>query len=86
MSFEFSLKSIIATYLFRWLTKAKNGASHIADDVKCRLRRIAHSDNITELHAALDDLRNWEFTWIKNLIFLSLPQNCCTRKLAPLMV
>ena len=64
MSFEFSLKAIIATYLFGRVTKAKNGASHIANDVKCRLRRIAHSSNITEVHAALDDLRNWEFMWI----------------------
>ena len=61
VSFEFSLKSIIASYLFRWVNKAKNGVSHIVDDVKCRLRRIAHSDNINELHVALDDLRNWEF-------------------------
>ena len=78
VSFEFSLKSIIASYLFRWINKVKNSVSHIADDVKCRLLRIAHSNNINELHAALDDLRNWEFfqgklkAWIEGLLRLTI--------------
>ena len=61
VSFEFSLKCIIASFLFTWFYKAKNGVSHISDDIKCRLRSITHSNNVTELHAAIDDLRDWEF-------------------------
>ena len=74
VSFGFSLKSNIASYLFRWVNKVKNGVSYIADDVKCRLGRIAHSNNINELHATADDLRNWEIfqgklkAWIEGLL------------------
>ena len=56
--------------------QSKNGVSHIADNVKYRLRRIAHSNNINELHAALDDLWNWELiqgklkSWIEGLLEL----------------
>ena len=42
---------IIASYLFRCVTKAKIDVTHTADAAKCRLRRITHSSNITELNA-----------------------------------
>ena len=47
MYFEFLLKSVVS-FLFRWVNKAKNGVSHVADDVKCRVRRIAYSNNVTD--------------------------------------
>ena len=58
--------------------QSKNGVSHIADNVKYRPRRIALSNNINELHAALDDLRNWELiqgklkSWIEGLLELKI--------------
>ena len=61
VSSEFSRKSSIASFYLGGSTKQKNGVSHIADDVKCRLRRITHSNNITELYVAINDLQNWEF-------------------------
>ena len=51
LSFVFLLKSIIASHLFRCVTKAKIDVTHTADAAKCRLRRITHSSNITELNA-----------------------------------
>ena len=56
---------------YRWVNKAKNGFSNIADDVKSWLRRIAQSNNKKELNEAFDDLRNWELyqeklkTWVE---------------------
>ena len=38
----------------------KNGVANIADDVKSRLRRIAHSVNIFEMNVAIKDLQEWE--------------------------
>ena len=45
---------------FRWLNRANNGFAHIADDVKCRLRRIAHANSQVQLESAIHDLRQWE--------------------------
>lgn len=42
------------------MNKAKNGVSSIAEDVKCRLRRIAHANNKLEFDDAIRDLKNWE--------------------------
>ena len=53
----------IVSYLnsYRWVNKAKNGFSNIANNVKCRLRRIAHSNTKKKkLNEAIDDLRNWK--------------------------
>lgn len=46
----------------------------MADDVKCRLRCIAHANNVTELTTAIENLRAWDFyegklkTWIEGKV------------------
>ena len=60
------------------MNKGKNGVWNIADDVKCRLRRVAHSNNVKELNSAIADLQNWDYydgklkTWIEGLINFQL--------------
>ena len=39
----------------RWTNKSEHGVSHIADDVKCRLRRIAHASSREELDKSIKD-------------------------------
>ena len=63
----------VVSYLnsYKCVNKAKNGFSNIADDVKCRLRRMEHSNNKKELNEAIDELRNWKLyqeklkTWVE---------------------
>ena len=44
----------------RWTSKAVHGVSIYADELKCRLRRIAHAVNEEELRSGLEALYNWE--------------------------
>ena len=44
----------------RWTSKAGHGVSIYADEVKCRLRRIAHAVNEEELRSALEAFYHWE--------------------------
>ena len=44
----------------RWTSKADHGVSVYADEVKCRLRRIAHAVNEEELRSAREAFYNWE--------------------------
>ena len=44
----------------RWTNKSEHGVSHIADDVKCRLRRIAHASSREELDKSIKDFSSWE--------------------------
>ena len=46
--------------LTRWTSKADHGVSIYADEVKCRLRRIAHAVNKEELRSAREAFYNWE--------------------------
>ena len=39
----------------RWTNKSKDSVSHIADDVKCRLPRIAHASSREELNKPIKD-------------------------------
>ena len=60
------------------MNKAKNGVENVADQVKCRLRRIAHANNREELQSAVADLRKWEFyqgklkAWIEDKLITAL--------------
>ena len=48
------------TCSLRWIIKSDNGMANIADDVTCRLHRVANSlTNENALNAA-NDFRNWE--------------------------
>ena len=40
----------------RWTSKTENGFSHISDQVKSRLRRIAHSARHADCQTAVKDL------------------------------
>ena len=44
----------------RWMSKAVHGVSLYTDEVKCRLRRIAHAVNEEELRSSLVAFYNWE--------------------------
>ena len=44
----------------RWTSKIENGFSHISDQVKTRLRRIAHSTTHADCQSAVKDLMSWE--------------------------
>ena len=44
----------------RWTSKADPGVSIYADEVKCRLCRIAHTVKIEKLRSALAAFYNWE--------------------------
>ena len=44
----------------RWVNKKSNGVFMIAEEVKCRLRRIANSHTIAECQKAISDFRSWE--------------------------
>ena len=44
----------------RRTNKSEHGVSHIADDVKCRLRRIAHASSREELDKSIKDFLSWE--------------------------
>ena len=44
----------------RWVNKKENGVFMIADDVKCRLRRIAKASNEEMCKKAMADFRSWE--------------------------
>lgn len=50
--------------------------SNIADDVKCRLRRIAHSINQTQIDEAVASLKEWDMfkgklkTWFEGMNLL----------------
>ena len=39
----------------RWTNKSEHGVSYITDDVKCRLRRIAHASSRGELDKSIKD-------------------------------
>ena len=44
----------------RWVNKKNNGVYHIADEVKCRLRRIANSVTVEEANESIQSLESWE--------------------------
>ena len=44
----------------RWTSKIENGFSHISDQVKSRLCRIAHSITRADCQTAVKDLISWE--------------------------
>ena len=44
----------------RRTNKSEHGVSHIADDVKCRLRRMAHASSREELDKSIKDFLSWE--------------------------
>ena len=44
----------------RWTSKADHGVSLYADEVKCRLRSIAHAVNEKEFRSALAAFYTWE--------------------------
>ena len=44
----------------RWTNKSEHGVSHITDDAKCRLRRIAHARSREELDKSIKDFSSWE--------------------------
>ena len=44
----------------RWTNKIEDGFSHISDQVKTRLRRIAHSTTHAGCQSAVKDLMLWE--------------------------
>ena len=44
----------------RWANKSENDVSHIADDVKCCLRRIAHASSKEELDKSIKGFLSWE--------------------------
>ena len=44
----------------RWTSKSEHNASHITNDVKCRLRRIAHTSSREELDKSIEDFLSWE--------------------------
>ena len=44
----------------RWTNKIEDGFSHISDQVKTRLRRIAHSTTHSDCQSAVKDLMLWE--------------------------
>ena len=46
--------------ILRWLSKAVNGVSNVADDVKARVRRVAQSTTEEAATKALSDLRSWD--------------------------
>lgn len=39
--------------------KTENGVANIADDVKCRLRKIAHSITTETVQVAVNDFLSW---------------------------
>ena len=45
---------------FSWIAKSEHGVANIADLVKARLRRIAHSVTQEQVRDAVDDFRKWE--------------------------
>ncbi|XP_066917540.1 uncharacterized protein [Clytia hemisphaerica] len=55
----------------RWVNASENNVSNIVDDVKCRLRRIAHSVNQSQIDEAVASLKEWDMfkgklkTWFK---------------------
>ena len=44
----------------RWTSKIENGFTHISDQVKIRLRRIAHSTTHADSQSVVKDLISWE--------------------------
>ena len=52
---------VIFIIFHRWISKSKNGVANIADDVKCRIRRIANSLTIEDMAKSIDDLKSWQF-------------------------
>ena len=49
----------------RWTNKSEHGVSHIADDVKCHLRRIAHASSREEPDKSIKDFLSWEYFTVK---------------------
>ena len=61
-------------YLYsRWVSKSSNNVSTIANDVKARLRRIAHSITNVQLEESLHSFKSWEHfkgklkTWFEGI-------------------
>ena len=45
----------------RWTNKSEHGVSHIADHVKCHLRRIAHASSREELDKSIKDFLSYDY-------------------------
>ena len=45
----------------RWTNKSEHGVSHIADDVKFRLRRIAYASSREEFDKSIKDFLSWDY-------------------------
>ena len=45
----------------RWTNKSEYVLSHIADDVKCCLHRIAHASSREELDKSIKDFLSWDY-------------------------
>ena len=46
--------------IFRWIMKAENGVSNIADEVKLKLRSIANSTSHEEAKASVEEFLDWK--------------------------
>ena len=66
----------------RWVTNRDHNVSHIADDVKSRLRRIAKSGTVEDCNKAIADFRAWEYytgelkNYFENTYFPQLARWC----------